>query len=81
MKSILTILGGIGIGAAIMYLLDPDRGNRRRALLRDKAVSLNTTAQKAIAGKVEDVGNRATGLLHETKSALESWRKKAEQQH
>ena len=37
-KPAAALLGGIGIGAALMYLLDPDRGRRRRALVRDKAV-------------------------------------------
>lgn len=29
---------GAGIGALGMYLFDPDRGKRRRTLVRDKAV-------------------------------------------
>lgn len=70
MKGIIGFLGGIGAGAALMYLLDPDRGNRRRALIRDKAVSVNRRARKAIAGKVEDLGNRAKGLMHETQNAF-----------
>ncbi|HKX82644.1 MAG TPA: YtxH domain-containing protein [Pyrinomonadaceae bacterium] len=70
MKGIVGILGGVGAGAALMYLLDPDRGNRRRALIRDKAVSLNRRARKAFSGKVEDLGNRAKGLMLETQSVI-----------
>ncbi len=70
MKGILTILGGVGIGAALMFLLDPKGGNRRRALIKDKAISLTTDAQKAFDKKSKDLSNRAKGLMHEAKSKL-----------
>lgn len=70
MNKIIAILGGIGFGAAVMYLLDPKDGNRRRALIRDKAFSLSNKAQKTVKGKAEDLKNRTQGLLHETKSML-----------
>jgi osmotically-inducible protein OsmY len=31
---------GLGAGAALAYFLDPDRGRRRRAMARDRALSL-----------------------------------------
>ena len=72
MKGIFAILAGLGAGAGLMYLLDPDRGNRRRALIRDKMVSLNRQTQEAVSGRVKDMGNRAKGMLHEAKSAFET---------
>ena len=72
MKSVIGILSGVGIGAALMYLFDPDRGNRRRALIRDKAYSINKRTTEAIAEKTADLRNRAKGLVHETKKALTS---------
>ena len=71
MREVLAILGGIGLGAALMYLLDPERGNRRRALIRDKMVRLNRQTQEAVSGRVKDMGNRAKGMLHEAKSVFE----------
>ena len=38
MKQGAALIGGAELGAGVMYLLDPDRGKRRRALVRDQAV-------------------------------------------
>ena len=65
------LVGGVGLGAALMYLFDPDRGQRRRALIRDKAEG---AANKAgdYAGKMSrDLRNRAYGLVAETKSIFQ----------
>src|SRR5215217_5134668 len=64
----LTLLYGIGIGATLMYILDPDRGARRRALLRDKCARASNKTQE-YAGKISrDLGNRAQGLVAETRN-------------
>lgn len=70
MKNLPALISGLAIGATLMYIFDPERGNRRRALIRDKAVGLTNDAQEAISGKAEDLSNRAKGLLHETKETL-----------
>jgi len=70
MKGLFSILGGLGVGAALMYLFDPQEGNRRRALIRDKANSINHKAQGAITGSAQQVANRAKGLLHESGSTF-----------
>jgi hypothetical protein len=72
MKGLFALLSGLGAGAALMYLFDPNEGNRRRALIRDKAMSMNKKAQDAMGGRMEDLGNRAKGMLHEAKSAFSS---------
>jgi hypothetical protein len=69
MKAILAILGGLGVGAALMYIFDPDGGNRRRALIRDKATKFNRQTREAIEGRAKDISNRTKGLIHEMKSA------------
>lgn len=72
MRGIFAILGGLGIGAGLMYLLDPEKGNQRRALIRDKAGKLTRQTQATVSGKVKDLSNRAQGLLHESKTAFGS---------
>jgi len=70
MKAIFAILAGVGVGAALMYLFDPEGGGRRRALMRDKATKLNRQTREAIEGKAKDLSNRAKGVVHELKSAV-----------
>jgi len=66
----LTLLGGLGLGAGLMYLLDPDGGRRRRALARDKAVHGLKVSGKALRKTSVDVGNRTRGLVAEAGSRL-----------
>ncbi len=67
------LVAGLILGAGLMFLLDPDRGKRRRALVRDQIVHG--------MHKVEDLGedlvattrhlqNRARGVVAETRSRL-----------
>ena len=65
MRRELVLLSGVGAGAALMYMLDPDRGARRRALVRDKAVSLANKTPDAVNATARDLSNRARGLVSE----------------
>ena len=67
----MTFLAGIGIGAALMYLLDPVGGGRRRALARDKATSALNTAERELRGRGEDIRNRARGAAAELRGMVE----------
>jgi hypothetical protein len=60
----------MGIGAGLMYLLDPQMGNRRRALLRNKAAALQNDAERLWGNRSEDVRNRALGLAAKVASRL-----------
>jgi osmotically-inducible protein OsmY len=62
------LLGGLGLGAALMYVLDPERGKRRRALVRDKAVRAAHKTSDAIDARSRDVVNRARGVAAEVKA-------------
>jgi hypothetical protein len=52
----------LGLGAAAMFLLDPDRGRRRRAWLRDKCVSACRKTERAYDRTRRDLRNRVTGV-------------------
>ena len=64
-------LGGFAAGALVMYVFDPDRGRRRRALARDKAIHAARVASDTIGARSRDLSNRARGVVAETRSALE----------
>ena len=66
-------IGGVGVGAALMYALDPDRGNRRRALARDKVVSASNRTGLYLGKLSRDVRNRARGLVAETTECVREW--------
>jgi osmotically-inducible protein OsmY len=53
---------GAGIGAGLVFLLDPTRGNRRRALIRDKVVKASRKTFDAAAATRRDVANRLQGV-------------------
>ncbi|MGH7321563.1 MAG: BON domain-containing protein [Candidatus Rokuibacteriota bacterium] len=57
------LLGSLGLGAGLSYLLDPDSGRRRRALARDKMVSATHAASDAFDTTSRDVRNRTRGLI------------------
>lgn len=71
-KSIMRFGLGAGVGALVMYLVDPGMGRTRRARVRDKAVSTWNHTNDAVRGKSRDVGNRIAGILAETRSRLRS---------
>ncbi|HZD11223.1 MAG TPA: SRPBCC family protein, partial [Candidatus Binatia bacterium] len=70
MKNPLTLLSGATLGAALMYFYDPANGARRRALIRDQALSGLADTGNAIEPATEDLTNRTTGLLYELRKRL-----------
>ena len=58
-------LAGVGIGLLAMYLLDRDRGARRRALIGDKFASVGRTLPNAVGATARDISNRAQGTWAE----------------
>jgi uncharacterized membrane protein len=70
MKKGLSLIGSIGLGASLMYLLDPQQGERRRSLARDQVVHLLHKSGDAIGPTARDLRNRTRGLFAETASLL-----------
>jgi uncharacterized membrane protein len=52
---------GVILGAGAMYLLDPDRGARRRSLLRDQGVHVGHKLTDGLAVTARDTRNRSAG--------------------
>ena len=57
-----SIVAGAALGAIAMYAFDPDKGRRRRALARDKAVSVLLDTRHAAGATRRDVAHRLEGL-------------------
>jgi gas vesicle protein len=64
------LLTGAAIGAGAMFLLDPNRGGRRRALIRDQAVRASRKTTDALDALGHDAANRARGLAAESWTAM-----------
>jgi uncharacterized membrane protein len=64
----LAMLGGMGLGAGIMYLLDPELGRRRRAHLRDQCISMWHETEDVVRVASRDLSQRSYGVLAEARS-------------
>jgi hypothetical protein len=63
-------LACFGLGAGLMYFLDPVSGPRRRAIARDKLNRLAHEARDAADVAARDAANRARGAWAEARSAV-----------
>jgi osmotically-inducible protein OsmY len=70
MGIIALLIGALG-GAGLMYLLDPERGRRRRALLRDQVVKLGNRTEDSLKGASEDIKNRTKGAVLEAQKRIQ----------
>ncbi len=58
-------LWGASIGAALMYLYDPNNGRTRRSLLKDQFIGFRNNAGKSLDTAVNDLQNRMQGFQSE----------------
>ena len=56
------VVYSLALGALAMYVFDPDKGKRRRAIARDKARSYMLDARDAVGVTRRDVAHRLQGL-------------------
>jgi uncharacterized membrane protein len=61
---------GAGLGAGLMYMLDPDRGRRRRALVRDQMAHMSRVLSRAMSATSRDLTHRAYGTMAEGRNLL-----------
>lgn len=66
----LLVLGCTGLGAGMMYVLDPRLGRRRRALMRAKAQAYWRRLGRGISRTLRDARQRTYGLMAETRTQL-----------
>lgn len=59
-----------GIGAALAYLFDPDRGRSRRAKLADQSAARARDVVETAKAKAEYQKGVAKGVIHEAKDSL-----------
>lgn len=74
MRSTGTFVNGFLLGAGLVYLFDPDRGARRRALVRDRIGRTGRKAGEALETTARDLRNRSVGAVAEIRAAVRTRR-------
>jgi uncharacterized membrane protein len=62
------LIAGVVAGAGAMYLLDPDRGARRRSLLRDQGIHVGHKLGDGLSATARDARNRTRGAAAELRA-------------
>lgn len=75
----LKLIGGAGLGAVLMYLLDPEAGRRRREAWSDKASRAASTTGSVLGNAAEVGGNVAGNLWDMTTEAGQTMAHRAAQ--
>jgi hypothetical protein len=62
MDKSISFVSGLGLGAGLMYILDPQLGQRRRAFVQKQAANLANDPQEALEAVGKDVRKHAQGV-------------------
>src|SRR5215207_1443719 len=65
-----TLMTTLGLGAGLMYFLDPQHGERRREMVRNRANQFVNDMDNSIDTAVQDARNRTRGVLSEMTARL-----------
>jgi len=66
----LLLIGAAALGGAAMYYYDPDKGRRRRALVRDKAVKAASNMKHFVDDGTQDLKHRKSAVTGRIKSFI-----------
>jgi hypothetical protein len=69
-KQQLSLVSGLGLGAGLMYLLDPQGGRGRRTAVKDKTSQALSTSGSAIRKTSQSLGSRSRDLAAGVRSKL-----------
>src|SRR5262245_31337569 len=68
-------LTGLVSGLGVTYLLDPQHGRRRRALIRDRAHRMEHRARNLFESGKDDLAHRAQGLRAKMRHPVKQMRR------
>ncbi|MGZ3694736.1 MAG: YtxH domain-containing protein [Bdellovibrionota bacterium] len=72
--SAITVIGclvaGAAVGSAVMYLLDPTHGERRRTQIRERGVAWKNDAARIASKNAKDWKERARGMFTKISGAI-----------
>jgi hypothetical protein len=69
-EDLLALTAGLGAGAGLMYLLDPERGRIRRGRFLSKASRIVRVDEHKVAKLGKDLLHRAQGIAHEAAASV-----------
>jgi hypothetical protein len=64
------MLTGLGLGLGLMYFMDPERGRRRRALVRDRITHATRACSQTMGSMCRDLTHRSSGLVARARGVL-----------
>jgi len=63
LSGLLSLVGGVGIGAGLLYLLDPDKGEKRRNQILSSASDMASSAKDYAGDALGGIGSKVGSLI------------------